>query len=137
MITTLKKLIDKLIPWFESIIPDARVKENDSSGRTWFLKAIAYDKELILSDLKMYTDRSELNKEYSSRFYVEEVKGRKGLSAIKIEISSLYSFNKCFVQRYKGRLHFYRDDLSQKGKRNLSTVGQAMGILKEFKKNLD
>ena len=65
------------------------------------------------------------------------MKARKGISALKAEISALYSFDKCFIQRHKGRLHFYRDDLSQKGARNMYPVGMAVGLQEEFKQNLD
>jgi hypothetical protein len=110
---------------------------NDDRGRTWFTKAAEYKDKLILKDLKKFTDRSELNSEFVSRYKEKKPKGRKGISALKVEISALYSFNKCFVQRHKGRIHFYRDDLSQKGARNMRSVGQAMGLFTEFKKNLD
>lgn len=136
MIKTLKELMEKLAPWFEKEIPDARVK-NDQDGRKWFLKSVNYEKELKLEDLREYTDRQQLNDDYKERYLEDDVKARKGVSALKIEISALYSFNKCFVQRYKGRLHYYRDDLSQKGARNMATVGQGMGLLEEFTTNLD
>jgi hypothetical protein len=92
---------------------------------------------LKLEDLKEATDRDTLNSNYEDRFNQDQVKSRKGISAIKLEISALYSFNKCFVQRHKGRIHFYRDDLSQKGVRNMRAAAQAMGVFNEFKKNLD
>jgi hypothetical protein len=121
---------------FESAIPEARLG-NDSRGRTWFLKAIDYSKTLVLKDLREVVDTKDLNKEYRTRYKNEDTQSRKGISAIKAEISMLYSFKKCFVQRYKGRLHFYRDDLSQKGARNMATAGQAHGLFELFKKNLD
>jgi len=137
MIKDLDALLKILAEWMEVSIPDGRIKTKDSAGRDWFLRAAKYDKTLKLEDLKNYTDREDLNTEYSSRYAQTATKGKKGVSALKVEISALYSFNKCFVQRYKGRMHFYRDDLSQKGARNMRAVGQAMGLLKEFKKNLD
>lgn len=134
-----KKISDLLFfiaDLFESTIPEARMG-NDSRGRTWFLKSIDYKKTLVLEDLRTVVDSSELNTEYRSRYKEESVDSRKGISAIKAEISMLYSFKKSFVQRYKGRLHFYRDDLSQKGARNMATVGQSHGLFELFKKNLD
>lgn len=137
MIEDLDSLLKILAAWLEVSIPDGRVKTKDTEGRDWFLRAAKYDKTLKLSDLKNYTDRTALNTEYASRYKQTSTQSKKGVSALKVEISALYSFNKCFVQRYKGRMHFYRDDLSQKGARNMRSVGQAMGLLNEFKKNLD
>lgn len=135
MIDSLNTLIDKINNWMAKEIPDGRL-ESDSFGRPWFLKSIEYQDKLILEDLKNCTDRTELNKEFKKRYLQEDVQARQGVSATKVEITALYSFNKCFAQRYKGRLHFYRDDLSQKGKRNMATVGQAIALFEEFKKNL-
>jgi hypothetical protein len=134
-----KKISDVLFDiadLFESSIPEARLA-NDFRGRTWFLKAIDYSKKLILADLRKITDSEDLNKEYRTRYKDEDPKSRKGLSAVKAEVSMLYSFKKSFVQRYKGRIHFYRDDLSQKGARVMATAGQAHGLFELFKKNLD
>ena len=118
-------------------IPAGRVSENDATGRSWFLRSIEYDKTLKLEDLRKCTDRQDLNDQFKTRYLNKEVSNAKGISALKIEISSLYSFNKCFVQRYKGRLHYYRDDLSQKGARNMASCAQAQVFFNEFSKNLD
>lgn len=136
MFKTINDLLKELALLFEYVIPQAR-KGNDARGRTWFLKAIGYTKKITLKDLRSVVDTKDLNKEYRDRYKNEEVASRKGISAIKAEISMLYSFKKSFVQRYKGRLHFYRDDLSQKGARTMATAGQAHGLFKHFKKNLD
>jgi hypothetical protein len=132
---TLKELNDTLAKWFEDKIPDARLS-NDTEGREWITKAVEYSDKFTLEDLQKATDREQLNSEYIKR-YKETKPERKGISALKVEVSALYSFNKCFVQRYKGRMHFYRDDLSQKGARNMHAVGKAMGLFGIFKKNLD
>ena len=137
MIEKLDQLLDICATWIESDIPETRLKTNDADGRPWFLTAAKYDKTLTLKDLREFTDRTSLNEEFLSRFRQEDQKGRKGISAIKVEIGLLYGFNKCFVQRYKGRMHFYRDDLSQKGARNMTAVGHSIGLFDEFKKNLD
>jgi hypothetical protein len=134
-----KKISDvlfELADLFESTIPEARLG-NDYRGRTWFLKSIDYTKKLILEDLRKITEAEKLNSEYRGRYKENDPKARKGLSALKAEIGMMYSFKKCFVQRYKGRLHFYRDDLSQKGARTMTTVGQSHGLFELFKKNLD
>lgn len=134
--TNLDELFQAMAPWFEEKIPERRL-ENDVAGRVWFLKAVNYTDKLILRDLREVTDREDLNKEYVERYLEEDAKKRKGVSALKVEISGLYSFTKSFVQRYKGRMHFYRDDLSQKGKRNMCNVGLAAGLLHTFRENLD
>lgn len=136
MIKNLKELIKKIAKWFEEDTPDNRVNHNDAEGRAWFLKTLDYQDTLKLEDLSNFTDRSELNNEYVTRYREKEIPSRKGISALKIEISALYAFNKCFVERYKGRLHYYRADLSQKGARNLRSVAQAMAKFEELKKNL-
>ena len=136
MFKKIADLLFELADLFESVIPEARLGK-DSKGRTWFLDAIGYDKTLTLSDLRKITDSSKLNDEYRSRYKENDPKSRLGISALKAEISMLYSFKKSFVQRYKGRIHYYRDDLSQKGARNTATVGQAHGLFEHFKKNLD
>jgi hypothetical protein len=136
MFDSLESLLGEIASFFEEEIPSKRMA-NDSDGRKWFLAHIGYDKELKLAALRDITDRDQLNGLYSSRFDDTSVQSRKGISALKVEISALYSFQKCFVQRYKGRLHFYRDDLSQKGARLMHNTGRAYGLFNEFKKNLD
>lgn len=135
-IKSLSSLLNTLKDWFEKTIVDSRMKL-DAEGRTWITKAVDYKGSFKVSELNQFTQRSSLNKQYIERLAVLDPKSRKGISAIKAEISSLYSFQKCFTQRYKGRMHFYRDDLSQKGRRNMSTVGRSFGIFSEFKENLD
>lgn len=137
MITSIKKLIAKFQVWMQSEIPDARTDFSDSAGRKWFLTSIEYPDKLKLSDLRDFVDRQDLNDEFVERYKNKDIKSRKGVSALKVEISALYSFSKCFVQRYKGRMHFYRDDLSQKAVRNMRAVSQASAIFKDFKSKLD
>lgn len=110
---------------------------NDADGREWALKKLDYSQDLKIQQLKEHVRRDSQNGEYVGRYEIKDSKSRKGISALKVEISALYSFSKCFVQRYKGRMHYYRDDLSQKGKRNMTMVGKAIGLWEEFKENLD
>lgn len=110
---------------------------NDGEGRDWALKKLGYSQDLKVEQLKEHVTRDSQNGDYDSRYEIQDSKSRKGISALKVEISALYSFSKCFVQRYKGRMHYYRDDLSQKGKRNMTMVGKAIGLWEEFKENLD
>lgn len=137
MFDSLISLLQKLNSFFAEAIPSKRLGSNDSAGRQWFLEHIEYKGTLKLSSLRDITDRDELNSTFTKRYADESVQSRKGVSALKTEISSLYSFQKCFVQRYKGRLHFYRDDLSQKGARTMCATGSSYGLFNEFKKNLD
>lgn len=139
MITSKQELFNTLIKWIEESIPSERLSAGYSGprGRKWFLQALSFDLPLKLENLRTITDRSELNKEFVKRQEEKKQPNKKGVSAIKMEISALYSFNKCVVQRYKGRMHFYRDDLSQKGKRNMVCMGRALGVFQELKNNLD
>jgi hypothetical protein len=134
-IKTLDDLLKGVRDWFQVNIPDSRTKT--STQRQWFITAMKWDKTLKLADLRKATDRTQLNTDYTTRFDEEDVKARKGISAIKIEISQLYSYNKCFVQRYKTRLQYYRDDLSQKGARNMYNTWQSHAEFQELKQNLD
>lgn len=136
MFKKLTDLIKIISPWYENKIPEARLVK-DAKGRPWFLKAIGYSEDLKLPSLREITDHGSLNETYVSRYDEKKVKPRKGISAVKTEISALYSFRKCFVQRFKGRLHFYRDDTSQKAKRNLQCVGKSLGKFEKFKEKLD
>jgi len=132
----LSDLLGSISGWLTSYIPYARLS-NDRPGRVWFTQGIEYTGTFKLKDLRAVTDRGELNSEYVERYKNTSPKSRKGVSALKVEISALYSFNKCFVQRYKGRMHFYRDDLIQKGSRNSASVGTGLGLFSTFKSNLD
>jgi hypothetical protein len=135
-INKLEQLLQKMDTMMVQKIVQRRLS-NDQQGRIWALKELDYSGELKLKTLKEHVQRDSLNSQFVSRYKQKDVKSRKGISALKLEISALYSFNKCFVQRYKGRMHFYRDDLSQKGKRTMREVGKALGLFKEFKQNLD
>jgi hypothetical protein len=135
--TTLKELLNTIKSWYETDIPQSRTIGLDANGRNWFLDSIGWDKTLKLKDLRKATDRKELNSDYVTKFKETDPKAKKGVSAIKLEISQLHSFNKCFVQRYKSRLQYYKDDLSQKSSRTLYNVGQSMAIFTEFKQNLE
>lgn len=138
--TPFKKIDDlfkAIATWLEQEIVRVRLGSNDANGRPWFLKNIGYKDTLKLEDLRKATDRKPLNDKYKQRFLEKDVKSRKGISALKIEISGLYSFNKSFVQRYKGRMHFYRDDLAQKNKRNMCAVANSMGVFVAFRQEQD
>jgi hypothetical protein len=133
---SIEEILKTLNEWCTAYIPTYRLI-NDTGGRPWYIEATDFQGPFKLEELSNVTDRDDLNKEFKQRFFEKDVKAKKGVSAIKLEISAMYSYNKCFVQRYKGRLHFYRDDLSQKGARIMAAAGQSHGLFKEFKKNLD
>lgn len=135
-IDTLDQLGQKMATLLTDTIVQSRMS-NDGNGREWALKKLDYSQQLKLEQLKEHVKRDSQNGQYVDRYKVKDAKSRKGISALKVEISALYSFSKCFVQRYKGRMHYYRDDLSQKGKRNMTMVGKAVGLWEEFKENLD
>lgn len=136
MIKSLSALLKKFAAWMQTEIPVGRVSENDATGRTWFLSSLEYDKTLLPKDIREYVDRKDLNKEFVKRYLNMDVKSAKGVSSIKVEISALYSFSKCFSQRYKSRIQYYRDDLSQKGARNMAACGQAQALFEAFDKNM-
>lgn len=128
----LKELFQKIKKWYEEDIPDKR-EQNDQQGRRWYTDSLPWDKSLKVSDLKKATDRQQLNQEYVQRWKEKKPQSRKGVSAHKLEISQLYSFNKTFVQRYKSRLRYYQDDTSQKKARIMFNVWQSFSIFDRFK----
>lgn len=128
----LRELFEKIKKWYEEDIPDKR-EQNDKEGRRWYTDSIPWDKSLKVEDLKKATDRQQLNQEYVQRWKEEKPPARKGVSAHKLEISQLYSFNKTFVQRYKSRLRYYQDDTSQKKARIMYNVWQSFAIFDRFK----
>jgi len=128
----LRELFEKIKKWYEEDIPDKR-EQNDKEGRRWYTDSLPWDKPLKVEDLKKATDRQQLNQEYVQRWKEEKPPARKGVSAHKLEISQLYSFNKTFVQRYKSRLRYYQDDTSQKKARIMFNVWQSFSIFDRFK----
>jgi hypothetical protein len=132
-------LLNKLTEAMNTFIAKEIPKSMTTSGqpRKWFLDSVSWDKTLKMEDLRSATDRESLNGDYVSRFKVDDVKSRKGISALKIEISQLYSFNRSFIQRYQPRVQYYRADLSQKGGRTMYNVWQSVALFKTFKNKLD
>jgi hypothetical protein len=133
----LKDLIEDFKKWAEQQVPTARLANDEGPARPWYCKTTGYDKSFKLADLKKETNREDLNTKYIERFAEIDPKSRKGISALKTEISLLYSYQKCFTQRYKGRMHFYRDDLAQKGKRTGHAYGRGSKRFEAFKSQLD
>jgi len=119
MFKTLITFINALVPWFTVQIPTGRLNGDSTPTRTWFTDAIGFKLNFTQKNLQTITDRSSLNTEYIARAAVINVNQKKGIQALKIEIDQLYSFQKCFVARHRSRLLSYRDDLSQKGYRNM------------------
>jgi hypothetical protein len=126
-----KKLLDLLSSWptYLNSIADNRTLSGDSGqsvgkfsttpGRPWFIQSIGYTLNLYLKNLQTVTDRTQLNTDIANRAAIKDVNSKQGISAKRVELAQLYSFQKCFVARHKTRLQYYRDDLAQKGYRNL------------------
>jgi hypothetical protein len=131
-VKTLQELFQKIKTWYETDIPTKR-EQNDKEGRRWYTDSLPWDKPLKVEDLKKATNRETLNTEYVQRWKEQSPTMRKGVSAHKLEISQLYSWNKTFVQRYKSRLRYYQDDTSQKKGRIMFNVWQSMAIFDRFK----
>lgn len=136
MFDKLDAFMQTVSSWFEKDIPDKRL-QNDTGGRKWFVDTVGYSDPFLVEKLKKVLETDDLNKEFEERNRVDTVKDRKGISALQAEVASMYSMNTAFVQRYKGRMHYYRDDLSQKGRRNMTAVGQVMKLFKDFKTRMD
>jgi hypothetical protein len=123
-ITTITDLHTLVAKWFETNIVQSRLTGDKS--RQWSTGALALPSAgantMVQAALRAFIDRSDLNAEYNSQYNKKEISDKHDLVAIKVEISVLYSFLKCFVERHKTRLMFYRDDLSQKGARIMYNV---------------
>jgi hypothetical protein len=132
----LKTLFETIKIWFEEDIPQRRL-QLDRPGRMWYVDSVGWGPDLKLESLRKATDRAALNAEYVARFKEENPKPRKGISALKTEISQLYSFNKCWVLRHKSRMLYYQDDLAQKNFRNMYNNWQSFAVFKTFKEKLD
>lgn len=119
-----KKLLDFLnaLPTYFNGVANNRTNTGDQTARPWFVQSIGYTPNLLLKSLQTVTDRSSLNSQVASRLLVSDVNQKQGVHALRIEIAQLYSFQKCFVARHKTRLQYYRDDLAQKGYRNLYAI---------------
>jgi hypothetical protein len=130
--TDLKQLFEKIKGWYEQEIPTRR-ESNDSPGRLWYTDHLPWPDPLKVQLLKKATDRAGLNQEYVQRWKEDKPPARKGVSAHKLEISQLYSWNKTFVQRYKTRLHYYQDDTAFKKGRVMYNVWQSFSIFDRFK----
>jgi hypothetical protein len=131
MFKTLLAFLNIIPIWFQGVANN-RALAGDSGvttppaastpGRPWFIQSIGYTKNLLLSNLQTITNRTELNTGANgvvNRLAVSDVNSKQGVSALRIEIAQLYSFQKCFVARHKCRLQYYRDDLTQKTYRNM------------------
>jgi hypothetical protein len=132
---TLEKLVEKIKDWLETDAPTSMYQSGQP--RKWFLSSVKYKDTLKMEDMRKATDREKLNSEYKTRFEENDPKSRKGISALKLEISQLYSFNRCLIQRYQPRLQYYRADLSQKGARNIYNSWQSIAVFLKFKQKLD
>jgi hypothetical protein len=136
MYSSIDDLLTSMSKWMEEDVPSKRMK-NDKEGRPWFLKSIGYTGTLNASSLRPVVDLSPLDLRFRAINDVKDNKSRKGISAIKAEISMLYSFKRSLIERYKGRLQYYATDMGQKGKRNMAAVGLSLGIFSEFRSNLE
>lgn len=136
MYSSIDDLLTAMSKWMEEGVPSRRMK-NDSEGRPSFLKSIGYSGKLDSKGLQGIVSLSSLDQRFRSVDGVKNNKARKGVSAIKAEISMLYSFKRSFVERYKSRLQYYATDMGQKGNRNMAAAGLSLGIFSEFRSNLE
>lgn len=124
--TNVTDLFNQQIVWFQTDIPPDRLK-GDSTGRQWYLQAIGYTENLQFSNLNTITNRNTLNDTIANKIQIQDVNQKQGICADKVELAQLYSFQKSVIAREKTRLQYYRDDMSQKGKRNMYTVKLSYG----------
>jgi hypothetical protein len=136
MYSSIDSLLEAMSKWMEEEIPKKRLS-NDKDGRPSFLTSIGYSGKLDTSSLRGIVSLQELDNKFREVNSVTDNKSRKGISAIKAEISMLYSFKRSFVERYKGRMQYYATDMGQKGNRNMAAAGLSLGIFSEFRSNLE
>lgn len=75
-----------------------------------FLKSLEYTEDLTTANILSFFDRKALNDEYKESYKT----GESSYSHVQLEINHIYSFHKSFALRFKSRLGYYRDALSQK-----------------------
>jgi len=124
-ITSLTQMHGLIATWMEQNVFQSRTQQGDKS-RQWAATALGLPSSgattMTQAAFRAFVDRSGLNKQYATQYQSQNVADKKDLVCIKVEISVLYSFLKCFVERHKSRLMYYRDDLSKKGYRVMYNV---------------
>jgi hypothetical protein len=135
-ITGLTQLHSAIADWFEQNIVDSRLQQGDKS-REWCTDAMGYTSPLLQAAMRAFIDRSQLNSDYTTKYKATTTAEKKNVVFDKVEISVLYSFLKCFVERHKTRLMYYRDDLSQKGARNMYSVKISEDWFNQVSQQLD
>jgi hypothetical protein len=122
----IEDLIETYQKYVKDILVENRVK-NDEQGYEWTYKGLEYKDKLELKAFQKFFDRTDQNDKYVERFKEQETKQRKPTAWYQNEINMIYSFHKCFAMRNQTRLQYYRNDLSQKGARNYSSINNAIG----------
>ena len=134
MFQHIKECVVRITDWMSKDLVQARM--TDDGKRPWFIRP-EDTADFKRESLRKYTDRTDINQEFKERFRVKDAPSRKGISALQVEVGMLYGITNCVVQRYRGRLHYYRADLTQKAARIPAAAGQALNHFRQFKKNLD
>lgn len=135
----IEELIKKYLSWFKTdtnSVEQLRLA-NKEKGREWCYKALGYDKNLTLKDYQTFFNRKEQNDEYVKRHNVKDIPSKKPHAWYQTDINMIYSFHKCFAMRNATRLQYYRNDLSQKGKRTSTAVNQAIGKYQVMRDNAE
>lgn len=127
-------VLDKLVGWLQDEQADGRLENKD---RIWALKAFEFDQELTQENLRKFVDLSKLDKEIVKRMQELDNSKRKQTLTMKYELSQMYSFLKCLVERHKTRIQYYRDDLSNKGVRIPLMLGASQDSLENLRDNLE
>jgi len=125
----IEELIKKFHAWIIEDVVKPRM-ENKEMGRNWAYAELGYTKELSTADYQSFFERGNLNDEYVRRYLQQFIPTKQAHAMLQPEINMIYSFHKCFAMRNATRLQYYRNDLSQKAKRNLTAVNQAIGKFK-------
>lgn len=100
--------------------------DNKEKSRDWLYKQLGLTYTPELKKLQEFFDRTAQNEEYVKRYNEESIPAKKPHAWYQTEINMIYSFHKCFAMRYNTRLQYYRNDMSQKGKRNITAINQAL-----------
>ncbi len=132
--TTIKDLNTELATWLETNIVQSRMTGDRT--RQWCVDALSFSGSMDQAGLRTVVDKTELNTVYATAYQSNNPNEKKDFVLTKVEIALLYSFLKCFVMRHKTRIMCYRDDLSQKGARNMYTVGLSENFLDQLRQTL-
>ena len=94
-----------------------------TTQRDWAVNTLGFSSAINDTNVRAFIDRSVLNGKFIPAFMNTDPTSRVTTVHSKVELSALYSFQKCLSVRCSTRLNLYNDDLSHKYGRIMNNVG--------------